>query len=237
MKSMQNIKGKIKKAIIGLGLVGSLVFGAGKLNAANNPADLTTNYRLISLNFMKYCYDADNSQWVLGNIPLNEKTSAYGFGVIDSEGKLTDIQANLAIRAISKNNVKLDMAIQANYVPEIPLGITTSLDLSNQYGGLTALVDIKDLENTKVGARINIGKQFIGHLSTPVQEFQPKLGIDYNGMVNVGLAYEPITETGYLRLSKGIETKLGTFLPELRGTYTEQEALYGVGLGFIPKDK
>lgn len=191
---------------------------------AANPADLTSFNRLVPVEFYKVAYDA-GPQWVCINTPLTESSSAIIFGWQDGDVGLGQImftkkfssylQANLTTKVT--NEVNNELVLDLNY---------------NEFGlGLLLPLSSFEVENFLIGPRVTVGP--VSAYSTLSRASKPLYGLSISKFFDLDFAYG--RGTCHFRTSKSFATQFGTFIPELRTKFTQEENFYGFGLGFIPK--
>ncbi len=232
--AMREIKDKTKENAIFLGLIGGMFLGSNKVFAGNS-ADLTSDSRQVPVQYYKVCFDVNKDKWIVGSVPLGKQkdNSAYILGWTDSQNDIKLLQGNIATK---KGNLNLGLQATKMWINEesIPSDFTLSVDLGMKDGGLASLINLRNLEKTKIGARANL-KDITAYFTTALRELEPMFGVSYNGKVTLDLTYQPEGETYFARVSKGINTNFGTVIPELRAKYNDDGQFYGIGIGFIPK--
>ncbi len=232
--AMREIRDQTKEKAVLLGLIGGMFLGSNKVFSSNS-ADLTGDSRQVPIQYYKVCFDVNKDKWIIGSVPFGKQkdNSAYILGWTDAQNDIKLLQGNIATK---KGNLNLGLQATKMWLDEgsIPSDFTVSIDLDEKYGGLGSLINLKDLEKTKIGARANL-KDITAYFTTTLRELEPMFGISYNGKVTLDLTYQPEGETYFARVSKGINTNFGTVIPELRAKYNGDGQSYGIGIGFIPK--
>lgn len=233
IREIRNVSATI---VLSLGLIARIFLGQDTM-AANNPADLTNGYRQIPLMVFKGSYDVDKTKWGFASFPLGieKDNSAYIFGKTDEENNTQLLRTGIVTERGDLDlgfQIKNTWSDEANSQPEF----TAIIDFDLDYGGLGGLVDINNLGQTQVGGRLNI-RDFKAYIRTELEASEPRFGLSYDGKITVDFAYEPGTETYFVRTSKGIRTKVGTIVPELRFKADRNGQFIGFGIIYVPGRK
>jgi len=229
--AVREVEDNVKKTGLSILLTSGIFLGANKA-IADNPADLTTDYRQYPVHFYKVCFDGDKSKYAGLSIPFGEKKNTSAFGIIwaDAENNNKMFLGNAAHK---KGN--FNFGLQTTKVwyngGEIPAEFASTIDFDGKQGGLATLINFNDLKKSKLGTRVNY-KDFIGYLTTPLKKLEPMFGLTYNGKIRLDLAYEPDSKTHFARITKSIKTDVGTVLPELRFKFNQDKQYCGMALGF-----
>lgn len=201
---------------------------AGTVFAAN-PADVTSDYRLFPEHYFKVAYDG-GPRWMLFNLPL-EDDLALSIQAWQNE-ESTMRKYNLWL--VKEFSPYLDAGLNlegawsgGTFTPRSNIGI----DLHNENLGFGLIVPLQSDESIKIGPRVKID-DFTAYLTLPFSgETNPVLGLGYKKEGwGIDLAYGG-DETWWLRGSKGFETSFGKVTPELRLKFTEDDTVFGLGIG------
>lgn len=227
---------KIKKALMVAGATAVIGLEAilGANARASNAADLTADYRQVPVQFYKVCFDTNESKWGVASIPF-DKNSAYVFGSFNKDNSEKYFEGNIATK---RGPVDLGLRISNNFTEESNnnIGVNADIDVSNKHGGIAALVNFREIEESKAGIRVNVD-ELSGYFMSKLNELEPVFGISYNGKLTLDISYDPNSDEHIVRASKGINTGFGTLISEIRGKYNDDGNFYGAGLSFIPKKK
>lgn len=226
------IEDKTKRAVVTLGLFGTMFLGANRA-FADNPADLTSLSRQYPIYYYKLCYDTHRNKWAALSIPLGKekKTNFLAFAWTDAKNNNQMLYGNLATQ-LGKFNFGAEVTQTWDNKEVFDPQFATTIEFNNGKVGLSSVVNLNDLRETKIGANANF-RDFTAYLTTPLKDLETIFGLTYNGKIRLDLAYNPETKKYFARLNKGIKTSHGTVLPELRVEFSKDKQFYGVGLGFF----
>ena len=221
--------------VFGITFIVLLLFVAKPAHAINNPADMTSSYGQIPVEFYKICYDAGGSRWFDFGFPMGDKTSNLYFdNWISKDGE----NKNFGVQ-VSKRFPKL---VSFTFVNNLSYGNGNSdssqaawLDLRWEGGGASILLPFEPGGDPTFGLRSDKGPLY-GYLQYDPSDKSFFSGVSYEfrkSGVSLDLAYSEASEVTFVRLSKSVQIDSGTLIPEIRTKLGDTDYI-GFGLGFVP---
>ena len=203
--------------------------------AINNPADMTSSYGQIPMEFYKICSDAGGSHWFDVSFPVNEKKDAniYFDNWVSKSGE--DKALGVITSKSFSNRFQLTFS-HYSFWGESGSSATQDLwvDKGWENGGFNILLPLQPGGDPTYGVRQKVDKtHFFLQYAKSTEDFNYGVSFEIKGGISLDLAYQENSENKYLRISKLIHAKSGIFIPEIR-VKANDTGYIGFGLGFVP---
>ncbi len=192
-----------------------------------NPADLTVNHRPFVSEFFKVGYDG-GPRFAAINLPVGKSASVCVLNWQDKKGDSSFSELYIAKSIVSW----LDVALDSTLAGGVPIH-NLAFDVRYKMAGLGIVAPLS-FESVAFGPRVSV-KNISAFITVPTAKNASNFyGINYK-LFGVSAEGAYGAETFFLRASRAFTTGFGILIPELRTSFSKKENIYGLALGFIPR--